>query len=83
MPAGAVVRPRTMCWSAANIRRYDLENDAVVDRLSGRIAEGRKVDLLHLDTTWFEVNHTAIGIGGHLQSPFGLLCASFQRDGFL
>ncbi len=54
---------------AADIRRYDLENDAVIDRLSCRIAEGRKVDVLNFDAAGLEVNHAAIGIGGHLQTP--------------
>jgi hypothetical protein len=59
----------------ADICRYDLEDDAVVDRLSCWIAEGRKVDLLNFDATGFEVNHAPIGIGRHLQSPLGLtLC---------
>jgi hypothetical protein len=34
---------------AADIARHNLENDAVIDRLSCWIAEGRKVDLLNLD----------------------------------
>jgi hypothetical protein len=33
----------------ADIRRYDLEDDAAVDRLSCRIAEGRKVNFLNFD----------------------------------
>jgi len=49
MPAGAVVRPRTMSGRSADIRRYDLEKDGMIDRLSLWIAEGRKVDVLHLD----------------------------------
>jgi hypothetical protein len=52
-------------------RRYDLEDDAVVDGLSCRITEGRKVDLLNFDAAGFEVNHATIGIGRHLQSPLG------------
>jgi hypothetical protein len=55
----------------ADIRGYDLENDAVVDRLSGRIAKARKVDLLNFDAAGFEVHHATIGIRRHLQSPFG------------
>src|SRR5882724_9167357 len=43
----------------------------MIDRLSCRIAEGRKVDLLNFDVAGFEVNHAAVGIGGHLQSPLG------------
>jgi hypothetical protein len=50
---------------AADIRGYDLENDAVIDRLSCRIAEGRKIDRLNLDASGFEVNYAAIGIGRH------------------
>jgi hypothetical protein len=46
---------------AADIRRYDLENDAVVDRLSRRIEQRRKVDLLSFDVAGFEVNHATIG----------------------
>src|SRR6202011_4982376 len=57
---------------AANIRRDDLEDDAVVDRLSRRIAESRKVDLLNFDAAGFEIDHATIGIGRHLQSPLGL-----------
>jgi len=34
-----------MLVGAADIGRYDLENDGVVDGLSRRIAEGRKVDV--------------------------------------
>jgi hypothetical protein len=34
----------------ADIRRYDLKNDALIDRLFCRIAEGRKVDVL--DEVW-------------------------------
>jgi hypothetical protein len=42
----------------------------VIDRLSLRIAEGRKVDLLDFDLAGLEVHHATIGIGSHLQSPF-------------
>ena len=38
-----------MLIGAADIRRYDLENDAVIDRRFCRIAEGRKVDVLDFD----------------------------------
>jgi hypothetical protein len=55
----------------ADIRGYDLENDAVVDRLSGRIAKARKIDLPNFDAAGFEVNHATIGIRRHLQSPLG------------
>ena len=55
----------------ADIRGYDLENDAVVDRLSGRIAKARKIDLLNFDAAGFEVNHATIGIRRHMQSPLG------------
>jgi hypothetical protein len=66
---------------AADIRRYDLENDAVIDRLSCRIAEGRKVDVLDFDAAGLEVNHAAIGVGRHLQSPLGLtLCVMSTRS---
>jgi hypothetical protein len=41
--------PDHVLVGAADIRRYDLENDAVIDRLSCWIAEGRKVDLLNFD----------------------------------
>jgi len=34
---------------ATDVRRHDLEDDAVIDGLSCRIAEGRKVDLLNFD----------------------------------
>jgi hypothetical protein len=51
---------------AADIRRYDFENDAVIDRLSCRIAEGWKVDVLNFDATGFEINHAAIVVGRHL-----------------
>jgi hypothetical protein len=64
---------------AADIRRYDLENDAVIDRLSCWIAEGRKVDLLNFDAARFEVNNAAIGIGSHLQSPLGLTLSLVSR----
>ena len=73
MPAGRCrAAPDHVLVGAADIRRYDLEDDAVVDRLSSRIAKGRKVDLLNFDTAGFEVNHATIGIGRHLQSPLGL-----------
>src|SRR3981081_1166845 len=69
---------------ATDIRRYDLENDAVVDGFSCWIAEGRKVDLLNFDAAGFEVNHPTIGIGRHLQSHLGLtLRASFRCAEFL
>jgi hypothetical protein len=55
---------------AADIRRYDLEDDAVVYRLSCRIAEGRKVNALNFDAAGLEVNYATIGIGSHLQSPW-------------
>jgi hypothetical protein len=58
---------------AADIRRYDLENDAVIDRLSCWIAKGRKVDPLNFDAAGFEINCATIGIGRHLQSPVGLI----------
>jgi hypothetical protein len=54
---------------AADIRRYHLENDAVIDRLSRRIAEGRKVDVLDFDAAGLEVDDAAIRVGRHLQSP--------------
>src|SRR6202011_999257 len=67
---------------AADIRRDDLENDAVIDRLSCRIAEGRKVDVLNFDAAGLEINHAAIGVGRHLQSPLGLtLCVMSTRSG--
>jgi hypothetical protein len=61
-----------MLVGAADIRRYDLENDAVIDHLSCRIAEGGKVNLLNFDTAGFEVDHATIGIGSNLQSPLSL-----------
>jgi hypothetical protein len=79
MPAGAVVRPRTMCWSEPQIFVVTtLENNSVVDRLSCWIAEGRKVDLLNFDAAGFEVNHAPIGIGRHLQSSLGLTLGSIS-----
>jgi hypothetical protein len=53
--------PDHVLVGAADIRRYDLENDAVIDRLSCWIAEGRKVDLLNFDAAGLEVNHATIG----------------------
>jgi hypothetical protein len=53
--------PDHVLVGATDIRRYDLEDDAVIDRLSCRIAEGRKVDLLNFDAAGFEVNHPPIG----------------------
>jgi hypothetical protein len=53
--------PDHVLVGAADIRRYDLENDAVIDRLSCWIAEGRKVDLLNFDASGFEVNYATIG----------------------
>src|SRR4029077_20650812 len=65
--------PDHVLVGAADVRRHDLENDAVIDRLSGWIAKGRKVDLLNLNAAGFEVNHATIGsIGSHLSSPTGL-----------
>jgi len=58
--------PDHVLIGAADIRGDDLENDAVIDGLSRRIAEGWKVDLLNFDVAGFEVNHAAVGIGGHL-----------------
>ena len=69
MPAGAVAASDHVLIGAADICRYDLEDDAVVDRLSRRIAEGRKVYLLNFDATAFEVNDVAVGVRSHLQSP--------------
>jgi hypothetical protein len=63
---------------AADIRRYDLENDAMIDCLSCWIAEGRKVDLLNFDAARFKVNNATIGIGRHLQSPLGLILNFFS-----
>ena len=60
-----------MLIGAADIRRYDLENDVVIDRLSCCIAEGRKVDVLDFDAAGLEVNHAAIGVGRPVQSPLG------------
>ena len=53
--------PDHVLVGAADIRGDDLENDAVIDRLSCWIAEGRKVDLLNFDASGFEVNHATIG----------------------
>jgi Alanine dehydrogenase/PNT, C-terminal domain len=50
---------------ATDIRRYDFENNAVIDSLSCWIPEARKIDLLNFDPAGFEVNHAAIGIGNH------------------
>src|SRR3981189_3509244 len=63
--------PDHVLVGAADIRRYDLEDDAVVDRLSCRIAEGRKVDVLNFDAAGLDVNHATIGIGSHPQPPLG------------
>ena len=63
--------PDHVLVGTADIRGYDLENDAVVDRLSGRIAKARKIDLPNFDAAGFEVNHATIGIRRHLQSPLG------------
>jgi hypothetical protein len=49
-----------MLVGAADIRRYDLENDSVVDRLSCRIAKGRKVNVLNFDAAGFDVDHATI-----------------------
>jgi hypothetical protein len=46
---------------ATNIRRNDFQDDPVLDRLSRRIAEGGKVDVLNLDLAGSEINDTAIG----------------------
>ena len=56
--------PDHVLVGTADIRRYDLENDAVIDRLPCWIPKGRKVDLLNFDAAGFEVNHATIG--GHL-----------------
>jgi hypothetical protein len=52
--------PNHVLVGAAYIRRYDLENDTVVDRLSGWIAKGRKVDVLNFDAAGFDVDHATI-----------------------
>jgi hypothetical protein len=50
MPAGRCrAAPDHVLVGAADIRHYDLENDAVIDRLSCWITKGRKVDLLNFD----------------------------------
>jgi hypothetical protein len=67
-----------MLVGAADIRRYDFENDTVVDRLSGWIAKGRKVDVLNFDVAGFDVDHASVGIGGHLQSPLCLISCSIS-----
>jgi hypothetical protein len=56
-----------MLVGPANVGRHDLENDAVMDFLAGRIAEDRKVDLLDLYFAGLYVDHAAIGrhIGRH------------------
>jgi hypothetical protein len=61
--------PHHVLVGAADIGRDELENDAVVNRLSRWIAEGRKVDLLNFDAAWFEVDNAAVEVGSHLQSP--------------
>ena len=53
--------PDHVLVGATYIRRYNIENNAVIDRLSCRIAEGRKVDVLNFDAAGFEVNHATIG----------------------
>jgi hypothetical protein len=52
--------PDHVLVGAADIRRDDLEDDAVVDRLSGGIAEGWKIDVLHLDGARLEINYATI-----------------------
>jgi hypothetical protein len=52
---------------AADVCRYDLEDDAVIDGLSCWIAKGWKVDLLNFDAAGFEIDYATIGI--HLESP--------------
>jgi len=64
--------PNHVLVGAADIRRDDLEDDAVVDGLSCWITEGWKIDLLNFNAAGLEVNHATIGIGRHLQSPVDL-----------
>jgi hypothetical protein len=59
-PGRCRAAPNHVLVGAADIRRYDLENDAVVDRLSRWIAQRRKVDLLNFDVAGFEVNHSRL-----------------------
>jgi len=54
--------PNHVPVGAADVCGYHLENDAVIDRFSGGIAEGWKVDLLNFDVAGFEVNHAAVGM---------------------
>jgi hypothetical protein len=56
-----------MLVRAANVCRYDLENDAMVYHFACWIAERRKVDLLNFDSAGFDVNYATIG--RHLESP--------------
>jgi hypothetical protein len=53
---------------SADVRRDDLEYDAVNDRFPCRIAEGWKVDVSNLDLARSEIDNATIG--GHLEAPF-------------
>jgi len=46
---------------AADVGGNDLQNDTVIDLLSGRIFEFRKVDRLNFDMIWSEKDDSAIG----------------------
>jgi hypothetical protein len=51
---------------ATDVRRHDLEDDAVIDGLSCGVAEGWKIDLLDFDAAGLEINNASVGIGSHL-----------------
>src|SRR5260370_4015206 len=55
----------------ADVRRHDLEYDAVSDRFPCRIAEGGKVDVPNLDLARSEIDDATIG--RHLESPLNIV----------
>jgi hypothetical protein len=52
--------PDHVLVGTADIRGYNFEDDAVIDRLSRWITEAGKVDVLDFDAAGFEVNYAAI-----------------------
>ena len=79
-PAGAVVRPRTMCWSdAADVGGHDLQDHAVRQRTADVVGmhagavlqlQRREVDVLDLDLAGFDVGDAAVL--GHGEAPPGV-----------
>jgi len=63
---GRCTTPNHVLVGATDVRRHDLEDDAVIDGLSCGVAEGRKVDLLNFDATGLEINNASVGIGRYL-----------------